>query len=73
MKISQEKMDMLAKMNDAELWREIRIIAKGYGINLPDRTPSHEELEKVRGLISGGGKISLSDAYKIINQYKKER
>ena len=66
-------MDELARMNDKELWTQIQVIAKGYGINLPDKTPSHEELQKVRGLISGGGKVSLSDAYKIINQYKKER
>lgn len=64
---------MLAKMNDRELWEQIRIIAKEYGINLPDKTPSHEELEKVRGLINGGGKINLSDAYKIMNQYRKEK
>ena len=73
MKFSQEKLDMLAKMNDRELWEQIRIIAKGYGISLPDKTPSHEELERVRGLINGGGKVSLADAYKIMNQYKKEK
>ena len=73
MKFSQEKLDALSKMNDRELWEQIRIIAKGYGINLPDKTPTHEELEKVRGLISGGGKINISDAYKIMNQYRKEK
>ena len=64
---------MLSKMNDRELWEQIRIIAKGHGISLPDKAPTHEELEKVRGLISGGGRISIADAYKIMNQYKKER
>ena len=73
MKISQEKMEMLSKMNDSELWEQIRIIAKGYGINLPDKTPTHQEIEKVRGLINGTSKVSLADAYKIINQYKKEK
>lgn len=73
MKFSQEKLDMLAKLNDRELWEQIRVIAKGYGINLPDKAPTHEELEKVRGIMRSGEKISISDAYKIINQYKKER
>ena len=73
MRLSQEKINELAKMNDKELWAQIQVIARGYGINLPEKTPSHDELEKVRGLIRGGGKVSLSDAYKIINQYKKEK
>ncbi len=73
MKFSQEKMEALSKMNDSELWAQIRVIAKGYGIKLPDNTPSSEELSKLRGLINGTSKISISDAYKIINQYKKEK
>ena len=60
-------------MSDRELWVQIRTIAKGYGITLPENTPPKEELDKVRGLMNGGGKINIADAYKILNQYKKER
>jgi hypothetical protein len=71
MKISKEQMKILAGKSDAELWQEIQAIAKRHGYTLPEGMPKHEDLEKIRRALSGLEKISLSDAAKIINNYKK--
>ena len=70
MKIDKRKLDELCKMGDAELWCEVRRIAAAHGFNLPEATPPHGELEKMRNAVSGGAKISLADAAKIINSYR---
>ena len=38
---------------------------------LPEKTPSHTDMQKLRGAVNGGGKISVSDAVKILNEYKR--
>lgn len=72
MKFDKAKLDELAKLPDKELWATIRTIAEKHGVHLPDKEPSHTELEKIRGAISGTEKISPIDAMRIINQYKKK-
>ncbi len=70
MKFTREELSALAALPDDKLWAEVEKIATGYGINLPNRTPSHEELEKLRQ-IANGGKISMPEAMRLINKYKK--
>lgn len=71
MKIDKEQLKSLAKKSDADLWSEILSIAKKHGYSLPEKAPKHEDLEKIRRALSGAEKISLSDAAKIMNSYKK--
>ena len=72
MKINREKILELAAKPDAELWCEIVKIASSHGISLPDKTPSHEELEKLRGAVTGA-KFSMGDALKILDAYRKSQ
>ena len=71
MKFDKSKLDELAKLPDKELWETVRSIAEKHGLKLPEKEPSHTELEKIRNAISGSEKISPFDAMRIINQYKK--
>lgn len=71
MKIDKEKLKKLAQKSDADLWSEILSIAKNHGYSLPEKMPKHEDIEKIRRALSGAEKISLSDAAKIMNSYKK--
>ncbi len=71
MKINREKLEKLASLDDSALWAQIRTLAGTKGINLPDVTPSHAELERIRGAMRGTEKINLSDAAKILNSYKR--
>ena len=73
MKINKEEMEKLAKKNDDALWEEITRIAKSHGYTLPDKTPSHAELERLRKTLLGIEKFNLSDATKIINSYKNKK
>ena len=73
MKVNKEQLKKLAEKSDADLWREIHSIAKSHGYNLPDATPRHEDIEKIRRALLGSEKISLGDAAKIINAYKKNK
>lgn len=73
MKVNKEQLKKLAEKSDADLWREIHSIAKSHGYTLPEATPSHENIEKIRRTLLGSEKISLSDAAKIMNSYKKNK
>ena len=42
-----------------------------YGYSLPKETPSHADLEKMRGAVRSD-KINVSEALKLVNQYKKK-
>lgn len=70
MRINKQQLERLTALSDEKLWREIVALGKNFGATLPEKTPPHEELMKLRSIISGG-KISLSDAAKILNEYKK--
>lgn len=70
MKIDKSRLEALAALPDDALWQEVLKMAGSYGYNLPKSTPPHEELEKLRSLVRGT-KINLSDAMKLLNDYKR--
>lgn len=72
MKINKEKLAELCALDDAALWAQVREIARMHGFTLPDRTPSHTEMEKLRGAVRGGTKMNLQEALKIINKLRRE-
>ena len=72
MKINKEEMKRLAEKSDSELWNEIQSIAKKHGYTLPSAMPKHEDIEKIRRALLGVEKINLTDAAKIMNNYKKK-
>jgi hypothetical protein len=45
-------------------------MADSYGFKLPEKTPAHSELEKLRSAVNGT-KLNLSDALKLLNNYRK--
>ena len=70
MKIDKSKLEALAALPDDELWIEAGKLAASYGFNLPKQTPSHEDMQKLRDLALGS-KINMSDAVRLLNNYKK--
>ena len=70
MKIDQTKLAAIAAMPDEAMWREIVNAGKKHGFTLPERTPPHEELEKIRAAISGG-RMNLTGAIRILDKYRK--
>ena len=70
MKIDKEKLKRLGELPDDELWREIKTLALGYGISLGDKTPSHDELMRVRRIFLGEEKIGMKEGLRLINKYK---
>lgn len=70
MKLDKEKLKRLGELSDEELWRELSLLAKGYGISLGDRIPTHDELMRVRRIFLGEEKISMREGMKLINKYK---
>ena len=71
MKINKEAIERLAALDDRELWLEIKKIAGEYGIKLTTKEPSHEELEKIRAIVRGGN-LSMTDAMRLVSEYKKK-
>ena len=70
MRFDRSKLEALAALPDDRLWAEIVKIADGFGYSLPKQTPPHSELEKMRD-VAKSEKINVSEALKIVNQYKK--
>ncbi len=73
MKLDKEKLKKLAELSDEELWQELSSLAKGYGISLRDRIPTHDELVRVRKIFLGEEKISMREGMKLVSKYKNGR
>lgn len=73
MKLDKEKLMAMAEKGDDALWQEICNMAKAHGYNLPKNAPKHEDMERIRGAMRGSEKISLADAARIMNSYKKTK
>ncbi len=70
MRFDKETLEKLCAKSDDELWKDIRGIAKIAKISLPENSPSHEELEKLRALLTGSGQISAEEAKKAVEAYR---
>lgn len=73
MKVNKEQMKKLAEKSDADLWNEIQKIAKSHGYNLDGKSPRPEDMEKIRNALLGVEKISMQEAVRIMNNYKKQK
>ena len=51
---------------------EIRRMAEAKGLKLPSASPSHEDLEKLRAMLSDKNGFGLMDAMRYYNAYKKK-
>ena len=69
MRLDRSKLEEMAALPDDQLWAQIVKIAGGYGFKLPEKTPTHEEMQKLREMALGS-KINMTDAMKLLNQYK---
>ena len=58
------------KKSDAELWQMILMIASLRGITLPKAPPPHEEFEKLRKALGSAEQANVSEALRIIDQYR---
>ena len=72
MKFNKEKMEALAALPDREMWEEIRKIASERGFKLPDSAPPRKTMEKIRRAMMGAEKISLAEAAKIMQNFKRK-
>lgn len=70
MKFNKEQLDALIALPDDRLWAEIVRMARSYGFSLPDATPSHDELEKLRGTVRGAN-INAAEALRLLNDYRR--
>ena len=71
MKPDRETMQKLAQADDATLWKSVRGIAMEKGFRLPEKTPPHETMDRLRATLSGNA-LSLGEAVRVIAQYRKE-
>ena len=73
MKIDQNVLTELTKLPDRELWLTLRTMAGEKGIKLPEATPPHETLDRLRATVKGNGGLRLGEAAAIISRYVKEQ
>ena len=72
MRLDKEKIQRLAALGDTELWKEIQTMLKKYGIHLPDRVPSAEDMKRLRDAFTLGEGISPMEAAQFIGEYKRK-
>ena len=70
MRFDKSQLEAIASLPDDQLWETVVGLAKGYGFNLPEKTPPHEDIEKLRDAVRGD-KINVGEALRLVNQYKK--
>ena len=70
MKINKEELKRLSCLPDEELWSTVTKVAAEHGFKLPSKTPSHEELSRLRETL-GGAKLNLFGAARILKDYRK--
>ncbi len=70
MRFDKDKLNELVSMPDDELWQQVVKIGKTHGFTLPEKTPSHDELEKLRSIARDGSKINVGLAMKMLNRYR---
>ena len=71
MKINTEKLAKFADLGDEELWQSMVSIASSHGQKINAPMPAHEDMERIRRIMRGEERISLGEAMKILNNYKK--
>lgn len=72
MRLNKEELRALAALGDRDLWAAVKNIAQRYGIKLPDASPSHADLDRLRALLAAPEKIKMSEAIRLVNEYKKK-
>lgn len=70
MKFDKDKLNELVSLSDDELWKTVVEIGKTHGFVLPNKTPEHSELEKLRSIARDGSKINVALAMKMLSKYK---
>ncbi len=70
MKINKDELARLAALPDDELWNTIVAMGRSHGFELPQKTPPHGELERLRCAVRGD-RINVADALRVLNGYRK--
>lgn len=70
MKFDRARLEALAALPDDRLWAEVVKIADGFGYSLPEKTPPHSDLQKMRDAVRSD-RINVSEALRVVNQYKQ--
>lgn len=71
MRFDKEKLTELINLPDDQLWKTVVTIGKTHGFVLPERTPPHEDLEKLRKIAKDGSKMNVTAAMRILGKYVK--
>lgn len=69
MRFDKEKLNELVSLPDDELWKRVVEIGRMHGFTLPDKTPAHDELEKLRKIAKDGSKMNVASAMRILGKY----
>ena len=70
MKLDRDKLNELVHLPDDELWKQVVEIGRSHGFILPEKTPEHSELEKLRSIARDGAKMNVASALKILSRYR---
>ncbi len=73
MKLNKEKIQALAALDDASLWREITSAAQKFGYTLPEKVPASQEMAKIRAAMNQAEKISAMDVARLLSSLKAKR
>lgn len=72
MRFDRDKLNELVNLPDDELWKRVIEIAKTHRISLPEKTPDHAELEKLRSIARDGAKMNPASAIRLLSKYRSK-
>lgn len=72
MKLDEQKIKELSALPDDALWNAIRGMLAQHGMRLPEKQPTHEDMERLRAAFTGAQGINPLQGMRLMREYKEK-
>lgn len=70
MQLDPAMLQRVLSMNDGDLWKTVAMIASQNGLDLPQKTPAAEEMQKLRRALASVTDQDMADAARLVQEFK---
>ena len=70
MQLDPAMLQKVLSMNDGDLWKTVAMIASQNGLDLPQKTPATEEMQKLRRALASVTDQDMADAARLVQEFK---
>ena len=70
MQLDPAMLQRVLSMNDSDLWKTVSMIASQTGLDLPQKAPSADEMQKLRRALASVTDTDMADATRLVQEFK---